>query len=107
MGKGHEIVAAIAETHLTDTARQRIKELLPQGTALADASTPPDKDGRKIPTMEPYHSGNTLNIGQRNPYLLSTSERELELHLAAEYVARKMLIADGSRLPHRFRPAQI
>jgi hypothetical protein len=30
--KGHEIVAAIAETHLTDTARRRIKELLPQGT---------------------------------------------------------------------------
>ena len=26
--KGHEIIAAIAETHLTDTARKRIKELL-------------------------------------------------------------------------------
>jgi hypothetical protein len=37
--KGHEIVAAIAETHLTDTARKRIKELLPQGTTLVDAST--------------------------------------------------------------------
>jgi hypothetical protein len=53
--KGHEIVAAIAETHLTDTARKRIKELLPQGTALADASTWPDKAGRQIPNMDPYH----------------------------------------------------
>ncbi|MCE3240678.1 MAG: Nuclease [Deltaproteobacteria bacterium] len=26
--KGHEIIAAIAETHLTDTTRKRIKELL-------------------------------------------------------------------------------
>ena len=40
--KGHEIIAAIAETQLTDTARKRIKELLPQGTTLADASTWPD-----------------------------------------------------------------
>jgi nuclease S1 len=40
--KGHEIVAAIAETHLTDAARKRIKELLPQGTTLAEASTWPD-----------------------------------------------------------------
>jgi nuclease S1 len=53
--KGHEIVAAIAETHLTDTARKRIKELLPQGTTLADASTWPDKAGRKIVDMDPYH----------------------------------------------------
>ena len=53
--KGHEIVAAIAETHLTDTARQRIKELLPQGTTLAEASTWPDKAGRQIPDMDPYH----------------------------------------------------
>jgi hypothetical protein len=51
--KGHEIIAAIAETHLTDTARKRIKELLPQGTTLADASTWPDKAGRQIPDMHP------------------------------------------------------
>jgi hypothetical protein len=37
--KGHEIVAAIAEPQLTNDARKRIKELLPQGTTLADAST--------------------------------------------------------------------
>src|SRR5919112_454099 len=53
--KGHEIVATIAKTQLTDTARKRIKELLPQGTSLADASTWPDKAGRQIPDMDPYH----------------------------------------------------
>jgi nuclease S1 len=53
--KGHEIVAAIAETQLTDAARKRIKELLPQGTTLADASTRPDKAGRQIPDMDAYH----------------------------------------------------
>ena len=53
--KGHEIVAAIAETHPTDNARKRIKELLPQGTTLAEASTWPDKAGRQIPDMGPYH----------------------------------------------------
>jgi hypothetical protein len=53
--KGHEIVAAIAETHLTDAARKRIEELLPQGTTLADASTWPDKAGREIPDMDAYH----------------------------------------------------
>ena len=53
--KGHEIVAAIAETHLTDTALKCIKELLPQGTALADASTWPDNAGRQIRDMGPYH----------------------------------------------------
>jgi hypothetical protein len=53
--KGHEIVAATAETHLTDTARKRIKELLPQGTTLADAWTWPDKAGRQVPDMDPYH----------------------------------------------------
>jgi hypothetical protein len=53
--KGHEIVAAIAETHLTEVARKRIKELLPRGTTLADASTWPDKAGRQIPDMDPYH----------------------------------------------------
>ncbi len=53
--KGHEIVAAIAEAHVTDTARKRIKELLPQGTMLDEASTWPDKAGRQIPDMDPYH----------------------------------------------------
>ena len=46
---------AIAETHLTDTARKRIEELLPQGTTLAHASTWPDNTGRNIPDMNPNH----------------------------------------------------
>jgi nuclease S1 len=53
--KGHEIIAAISETQLTDTARKRVKELLPQGTTLADASTWADKAGRQIPDMDSYH----------------------------------------------------
>jgi nuclease S1 len=53
--KGHEIVGAIAETHLTNAARKRIKDLLPQGTTLAEASTWPDKVGRQIPDMDAYH----------------------------------------------------
>ena len=53
--KGHEIVAALAETQLTDAARKRIKELLSQGTTLADASKWPDKAGRQILDMDPYH----------------------------------------------------
>jgi nuclease S1 len=40
---------------VTDSARKRIKELLPQGTTLADASTWPDKTRRQIPDMDPYH----------------------------------------------------
>ena len=53
--KGHEIVVAITETQLSDSARRRIKELYPQGTTLADASTWPDKAGRQIRDMDPYH----------------------------------------------------
>jgi nuclease S1 len=49
------IVAAIAASQLTDAARKGIKELLPQGTTLADASTWPDRVGRKIVDMNPYH----------------------------------------------------
>ena len=33
--KGHEMVAAIAETQLSDTTRTRIKELLPQRTDVS------------------------------------------------------------------------
>lgn len=45
---------AVAETHLTDTARKRIKDLLPQGTTLAEASTWPDRRAGR-PDMDPYH----------------------------------------------------
>jgi hypothetical protein len=37
-----EIVAAIAETQPTHTVRKRLKDLLLQGTTLADASTWPE-----------------------------------------------------------------
>jgi hypothetical protein len=43
------------KNHLTDAARNGIRELLPQGTTLADASTWPDKAGRQIPDMDSYH----------------------------------------------------
>jgi S1/P1 Nuclease len=52
--KGHEIVAAIAETHLTDTARKRIKELLPQGTSVS-RSIDVAGQSRQIPDMDSYH----------------------------------------------------
>lgn len=53
--EGHEIVAAIAGTQLTETARKKIKELLPQGSTLAEASKWPDEVGRKIVDINPYH----------------------------------------------------
>jgi hypothetical protein len=65
--KVHEIIAAIAETHLTDIARKRIKELIPQATTLADASTWPDKAGRQIPDMDPYHYVTFRNIEHIRP----------------------------------------
>ena len=73
--KGYEIVAAIAETHLIDAARKRIKELLPQGTTLAEASTWPDKAGRKIPDMDPYHFINFPDAA--NTY---DQQRDCKLH---------------------------
>ena len=53
--KGHEIVAAIAETQLNDAARKRIKELLPQGTTLADALTWPEQSWPPDSDMDAYH----------------------------------------------------
>lgn len=73
--KGHEIVAAIAETQLTDTARKRIKELLPLGTTLADASTWPDEVGRKIVDMNSYHFINFPK--EANTY---DQQRDCKLH---------------------------
>ena len=53
-GSKGEVVAVVAETHLTDAAR-KVSKSFPQGTTLADASTWPDKVGRKITDMNPYH----------------------------------------------------
>jgi hypothetical protein len=63
-------------------ARKRIKDLLPQGTTLADASTWPDKAGRQIPDMDPYHFINfpkEANIydQQRDCKLRTASSRRL------------------------------
>jgi hypothetical protein len=54
--KGHEIVALIAEAHLSDQTRDKIKALLPEDETLAQSATWPDRVGRGIPDMNPYHS---------------------------------------------------
>ena len=75
--KGHEIVAAIAETQLTDTTRKRIKELLPQGMTLAEASVWPDKAGRQIPDMDLYHF---INPERREHIRPAAGLQAAELH---------------------------
>jgi hypothetical protein len=85
-GKGHEIVGAIAEAHLTDTARKRIKELLPQGTTLADASTWPDKAGRQIPDMDAYHYVNLPKDANRYDQQRDCKLRNCVIEAIAWYV---------------------
>jgi nuclease S1 len=53
--KGHRIVAIIADTHLTDHARQDVTKLLPAGTTLGDAAVWPDKEGRRITDLDQLH----------------------------------------------------
>jgi len=53
--KCHEIVALIAEKHLTDQARLRLVELLPKNETLAQAATWPDKVRKAMPQMNPLH----------------------------------------------------
>jgi nuclease S1 len=53
--KGHRIVAILAETHLTEHARQEVTKLLPAGTTLADAAVWPDKEGRRITEFDRLH----------------------------------------------------
>lgn len=53
--KGHRTVAIVAETHLTDHARQEVTKLLPSGTILADAAVWPDKEGRRIAEFDRLH----------------------------------------------------
>jgi hypothetical protein len=45
----------IAEGHLTEGARQKIKTILPKNGTLAGASTWPDRVGRRIPLWNPLH----------------------------------------------------
>src|SRR5215471_4228824 len=53
--KGHQIVAYIAEAHLTDTDREKIKEILPKNGTLAKASIWPDEVRKALPQMNPLH----------------------------------------------------
>jgi len=53
--KGHQIVAYIAEAHLTDTAREKIKAILPKNGTLAKASIWPDEIRKALPQLNPLH----------------------------------------------------
>ena len=53
--KGHQIVAYIAEAHLTDTTREKIKAILPRNGTLAKASIWPDEIKKALPQMNPLH----------------------------------------------------
>ena len=91
--QGHEIVAAIAETHLTDAARKRIKELLPQSTTLADVSRWPDEVGRKIVDMNPYHFVNfpkDANTYDQQRIASSVTAFSKRLHGICAYSAQPM-----------------
>jgi hypothetical protein len=60
--KGHEIVAYIAEAHLTDAARKQVNAILRlRDATLAKASTWPDEVAPTIPDMNPYHFINFPN----------------------------------------------
>ena len=52
--KGHEIVGCIAEDHLTEAAREKIKALLKNET-LVQAATWPDKIRNALPQMNALH----------------------------------------------------
>ena len=45
----------IAEAHLTDTAREKIKAILPKNGTLAKASIWPDEVRKALPQMNPLH----------------------------------------------------
>jgi hypothetical protein len=53
--KGHRIVANLADTHLTEQAREEVRRLLPAGTTLADAAVWPDREGRRITEFDRLH----------------------------------------------------
>src|SRR5438094_8898131 len=62
--KGHEIVGYIAEDHLTEAAREKIKALLKNET-LVKAATWPDKNRKAIPKAAPLH----YEVVRRGSYL--------------------------------------
>ena len=53
--KGHHIIAYIAEAHLIDAARAKIKTLLPKNGTLEQAATWPDRIRKVMPQMTPLH----------------------------------------------------
>jgi hypothetical protein len=53
--KGHQMVALIAERHLTEQARERLKQLLPKNGTLEQAATWPDRVRKIMPQMDPLH----------------------------------------------------
>jgi len=52
--KGHEIIAYIAQKHLTEQAREQVQGLL-KDSSFVEAGIWPDHEGRKIPDMNPFH----------------------------------------------------
>jgi len=53
--KGHQIVALIAERHLNDSTRDKIKAILPKNDTLAKASIWPDEVRKALPQMNLLH----------------------------------------------------
>jgi hypothetical protein len=53
--KGHRLVARIAESHLTDKARDAVSKLLDQDEDMADASTYADEHKQQIKGSAPWH----------------------------------------------------
>jgi len=53
--KGHQIVALIAEAHLNDSTRDKIKAILPKNGTLAKASIWPDEVRKALPQRNPFH----------------------------------------------------
>jgi nuclease S1 len=53
--KGHRVVARLAESKLTDKAREAIAKILDQDEDMADASTYPDEHKQEIKGSAPWH----------------------------------------------------
>ena len=53
--KGHQIVALIAESHLDESTRDKIKTLLPKNGSLAQAAVWPDQIRKTLPQFDRLH----------------------------------------------------
>jgi len=70
--KGHRVVAIVAEAHLTDAAKQGIRDLLgtetdPRVTSLPDAAIWPDLIKGNRPETKPWHFVDILVSGKNQP----------------------------------------